>query len=142
MTWPRGLVNRTGSRRAGAQSSVPRQLGHASITPTADTYGKWLPMADRGAVDAIDDPTWKASGSKVVANGDVTYSDGRRAPTRRRKTAVRVATYEVGRVGLEPATRCLKEAAGQLPRPAMTSYPGDRGDDGGRSLQRVVFFFA
>jgi integrase len=35
---------------------VQRQLGHASITLTVDTYGKWLPMADKGAVDSLDDP--------------------------------------------------------------------------------------
>ena len=30
---------------------VQAQLGHASITLTVDTYGKWLPSADRSAVD-------------------------------------------------------------------------------------------
>jgi integrase len=43
---------------------VQRQLGHASIKLTVDTYGKWLPIAPtRGGVDALDD----RSGSKVVA---------------------------------------------------------------------------
>ncbi len=42
---------------------VQRQLGHASIQLTADTYGKWLPMGNKAAVDALDE----ASGSKVVA---------------------------------------------------------------------------
>jgi integrase len=43
---------------------VQRQLGHASIKMTVDTYGKWLPMGKRAAVDRLDDPQ---SGSKVVA---------------------------------------------------------------------------
>jgi len=37
---------------------VQGQLGHASITLTVDTYGKWLPSADRTAVDSLDDPAW------------------------------------------------------------------------------------
>jgi hypothetical protein len=43
---------------------VQRQLGHASIQLTVDTYGKWLPMGNKAAVDALDSP----SGSKVMAN--------------------------------------------------------------------------
>jgi integrase len=44
---------------------VQEQLGHASITLTVDTYGRWLPkQAIRGGVDGLDE----ASGSKVVAN--------------------------------------------------------------------------
>ncbi len=39
---------------------VQRQLGHASIQLTVDTYGKWLPMGNKAAVDRLDDP----SGSK------------------------------------------------------------------------------
>ncbi len=50
---------------------VQRQLGHSSIKMTVDTYGKWLPMADPGAVDrlaaATADPAVPASGSRVVA---------------------------------------------------------------------------
>ena len=42
---------------------VQRQLGHASIKLTVDTYGKWLPMGNKAAVDRLDEP----SGSKVVA---------------------------------------------------------------------------
>jgi len=42
---------------------VQRQLGHASIKLTVDTYGKWLPMGNKAAVDRLDGP----SGSKVVA---------------------------------------------------------------------------
>jgi len=43
---------------------VQRQLGHASIKLTVDTYGKWLPMGNKAAVDRLDDA---APGSKVVA---------------------------------------------------------------------------
>jgi integrase len=39
---------------------VQRQLGHARIQLTVDTYGKWLPMENKGAVDRLD----KAGGSK------------------------------------------------------------------------------
>ncbi len=42
---------------------VQRQLGHASITMTVDTYGRWLPMGNKAAVDRLDAP----SGSKMVA---------------------------------------------------------------------------
>ena len=50
---------------------VQRQLGHASIKLTVDTYGKWLPMGNKAAVDRLDDP----SGSKVVAKS-TTIGDG------------------------------------------------------------------
>jgi hypothetical protein len=46
---------------------VQRQLGHASIKLTVDTYGKWLPMGKKSAVDALDDAGSSESGSK---NGD------------------------------------------------------------------------
>jgi len=45
---------------------VKRQLGHASIVLTVDTYGKWLPRGNKTAVNRLDD---RESGSKVVANG-------------------------------------------------------------------------
>jgi integrase len=34
---------------------VQRQLGHASIKLTVDTYGRWLPMENKAAIDALDD---------------------------------------------------------------------------------------
>ena len=34
---------------------VQRQLGHASIKLTVDTYGKWLPMGNKAAVDRLDE---------------------------------------------------------------------------------------
>jgi integrase len=42
---------------------VQRQLGHASIQLTVDTYGRWLPMGNQAAVDRLDE----SSGSKMVA---------------------------------------------------------------------------
>jgi integrase len=42
---------------------VQRQLGHASIKLTVDTYGKWLPMGNKAAVDRLDE----GNGGKVVA---------------------------------------------------------------------------
>ena len=52
---------------------VQAQLGHASITLTVDTYGKWLPSADRSAVDTLDDEPWQRTpridAPRLVANG-------------------------------------------------------------------------
>ncbi len=42
---------------------VQRQLGHASIKLTVDTYGKWLPMGNKAAVDRLDDTMPWASGT-------------------------------------------------------------------------------
>jgi len=42
---------------------VQRQLGHASIQLTVDTYAKWLPLGNKAAVNQLDEE----SGSKVVA---------------------------------------------------------------------------
>ncbi len=47
---------------------VQRQLGHASINLTADTYGKWLPLGNKAAVDRLDATLFAGSGSKVVAD--------------------------------------------------------------------------
>ena len=48
---------------------VQRQLGHASINLTADTYGKWLPLGNKAAVDRLDATLAPERGSKVVAEG-------------------------------------------------------------------------
>ena len=45
---------------------VQRQLGHVSIQLTVDTYGEWLPMGNKAAVDRLD-ALPVASGSKMVA---------------------------------------------------------------------------
>ena len=50
---------------------VQRQLGHASINLTADTYGKWLPLGNKAAVDRLDATIVDESDRKVVAEGVV-----------------------------------------------------------------------
>jgi hypothetical protein len=50
-------------------------LGHSSIRLTIDLYGRWLPMANKAAVDRLDEgstrrnfaPSGTRSGSKAVA---------------------------------------------------------------------------
>ncbi len=50
---------------------VQRQLGHASIQLTCDTYGKWLPAGNKAAVDRLDESRTTTAdatrGSKMVA---------------------------------------------------------------------------
>ena len=46
---------------------VQHQLGHASIQLTVDTYGKWLPMGNKEAVDRLDEIQPAESRSKTVA---------------------------------------------------------------------------
>jgi hypothetical protein len=55
---------------------VQRQLGHASIQLTVDTYGKWLPMGNKPAVNRLDEP----SGSKVVAKKESEVPDTLETP--------------------------------------------------------------
>jgi hypothetical protein len=67
---------------------VKRQLGHASIELTVDTYGKWLPRGNKAAVDRLDD---HEDGSKVVANGGGSPNGAAHVPkiieaTRRNRT--------------------------------------------------------
>jgi len=77
---------------------VQRQLGHASIKLTVDTYGRWLPTGNKAAVDRLDD----RSGSKVVANAVA-------AGNYRTADAAEVRGNEVvRRGGFEPPTPCLK----------------------------------
>ena len=43
---------------------VSRQLGHASISITADVYAKWLKPTDKEAADSLATDAWKgASGA-------------------------------------------------------------------------------
>jgi len=46
---------------------VQKQLGHASITLTVDTYGRWLPMGNKAAVDGLDDRPSATVGNQLVA---------------------------------------------------------------------------
>ncbi len=48
---------------------VQRQLGHASINLTADTYGKWLPLGNKAVVDRLDATLFAESGSKMEQKG-------------------------------------------------------------------------
>jgi integrase len=65
---------------------VQRQLGHASIQLTVETYGKRLPMGNKAAVDRLDE----VSGSRTVAktktgtpaNTEVPVTDGGPSRTR------------------------------------------------------------
>jgi len=43
---------------------VQLQRGHGPIALTVDRCGKWLPMADKGAVDALANAAWGVNGSK------------------------------------------------------------------------------
>ncbi len=52
---------------------VQEQLGHASITLTVDTYGRWLRKRAPGALDRLDSP---ALGSSLVAAGGGDASEG------------------------------------------------------------------
>ena len=47
----------------GRVRKVSASSGHASIQLTVDTYGKWLPMGNKAAVNRLDEE----SGSRVVA---------------------------------------------------------------------------
>src|SRR5438552_13767084 len=55
---------------------VQRQLGHASIQLTVDTYGRWLPMGNKAAVDRLDSPVPEPSGSKMVAANGAEQASG------------------------------------------------------------------
>jgi len=58
---------------------VQRQLGHASIQLTVDTYGRWLPMGKKAAVDKLDD----GDQAEAVPSGITLVSEGGvRAPSR------------------------------------------------------------
>jgi len=73
---------------------VQRQLGHASIQLTVDTYGRWLPMGNKAAVDRLDD----GSGSRTVANALKSRKARPASPSkqwsRRRELNSRPADYE------------------------------------------------
>ncbi len=55
---------------------VQRQLGHASIKLTVDTYGRWLPMGNKAAVDRLDE----GNGSKMVAKTMAVSKDAAQVP--------------------------------------------------------------
>ena len=72
------------------ETAIASDLDEETTKLTVDTYGKWLPMGNKAAVDALDSP----SGSKVVANAS---QAGAGDETNSRKSAEPPA-------GVEPAT--------------------------------------
>jgi len=54
---------------------VQRMLGHASITLTVDTYGKWLPMGNKAAVDRLDETARAEDGGNLVAEATTGLTD-------------------------------------------------------------------
>jgi integrase len=56
---------------------VQRQLGHASIQLTVDTYGKWLPLGNKAAVDGLDE---RPSGNKMVTKTESGTADHPEVP--------------------------------------------------------------
>jgi hypothetical protein len=57
---------------------VQRMLGHSSIKLTVGLCGKWPPMANKAAVDRLDDPPENEVVPDVVANGPQRASPERR----------------------------------------------------------------
>jgi hypothetical protein len=66
----------------------------APINLTADTYGKWLPLGNKAAVDRLDATSFGESGSKVVAETGL-------APEGESEVIEKL----MGRVGVEPTAR-------------------------------------
>ena len=74
---------------------VQRQLGHASIQLTVDTYGKWLPMGNKAAVDRLDQGLTVTSGSKMVANQG---GESRKLWSWREELNLQPAVYKLPRI--------------------------------------------
>jgi integrase len=70
---------------------VQRQLGHASIQLTVDTYGKWLPMGNKAAVDRLDDLAEGPHSRDVTASAEAALAAG----ARRGEPAAALATLPV-----------------------------------------------
>jgi integrase len=97
---------------------VQRQLGHATIQLTVDTYGRWLPLGNKAAVNRLDDPSWRRSGSKTVA------TDPGMAPA-----ATEIldgsTTYEAtaAAAGQTSTTRARSSSAWRSRSPTRASWP-------------------
>ena len=91
---------------------VQRQLGHASIQLTVDTYGKWLPMGNKAAVDRLD---YVTSGSKMVATS---MSATKMAPVHYEQEPYIQALRMEPASGIEPPTCGLRN----LPLPVFLNY--------------------
>lgn len=98
---------------------VQRQLGHASITLTADTYGEWLPMGNKAAVNRLDEAggLGGSSSRRPTASGDAhgSVAQCERAFLRRRAVA-RSASAAVRRRSTSPRV-ASNVATSSLSRP-------------------------
>ena len=56
---------------------VQRQLGHASIQLTVDTYGRWLPMGDKTAVNRLADRVVTAMAASATGPDRLSPPEGR-----------------------------------------------------------------
>jgi Phage integrase family len=81
---------------------VQRQLGHASIQLTVDTYGKWLPMGNKAKVDRLDALPMVASGSKMVATEG---GESRKVWSWREELNLQPAVYKTAALPLSYASR-------------------------------------
>lgn len=80
---------------------VQRQLGHASIQLTVDTYGKWLPLGNKAAVDRLDSMPSHESGSKTVAR---TRSEDTKLWSWREELNLQPAVYKTAALPLSYAS--------------------------------------
>ena len=89
---------------------VQRQLGHVSIQLTVDTYGKWLPIGNKAAVDRLDAVASGPSGSKLVATAAVMRENGSNSLnvwSRRLESNQRPAVYETAALPTELRRRWM-----------------------------------
>jgi hypothetical protein len=95
---------------------VQTQLGHASIALTVDTYGKWLPKGDKGAVDSLDDAPSRSDGDRLVTSGgggaapaaQVVEVDDGPARNRTANPLIRRAAKGATGIGTHPQAPVLK----------------------------------
>ena len=83
---------------------IQRQLGHASIQLMVDTYGKWLPMGNKAAVDRLDAVSSEPCGSKMVATAAIKAEDVSNSLnvwSRRLESNQRPAVYETAALPTE-----------------------------------------
>jgi len=101
---PHGLRHTYASlllQQGASPAYVQRQLGHASIQLTVDTYGKWLPIGNKAAVDGLDTPAAVAA----IACG---ASSGRSGPRRTSTTSKDECLRPT--VVTQPAQRAQRQA--------------------------------
>ncbi len=114
---------------------VQRQLGHASIQLTVDTYGRWLPMGNKAAVDKLDDADQAEavrSGITLVSVGGVRAPRGSVSPrkhwSRRSGLNRRPADYESAALPLSYAGVPSRGSIQMMPLPrAVMVSPVRRG---------------